>query len=237
MNVFVTVPTYNESENIARLITAIRAVAPDSHIVVADDNSPDGTWKIVEDLGRDDPRVSVLRRMQDKGRGWAGRDAFLFAVDHGADVVVEMDADFSHDPKYIPALLDKIGSFDVVLGSRAVPGGCDLRPSVLRKAITGFSSWYARAVLGLRVRDPNSGFRCFRREVLQAVDLPSFLSAGPSIVQELLYKAHLGGFSIAEIPIVFPDREAGESNLSFSRLAQGFVMVLKFRGLHLLGRF
>ena len=150
--------------------------------------------------------------------------------------MVEMDGDFSHDPKYIPSFLREIRNVDVVIGSRVVAGGQDLRQSPLRRTLTRFSSFYAKVVLGLPVRDCNSGYRCFRREVLEAVDLNSFRSTGPSIVQELLYKAHLRGFSIKEIPIVFTERQAGTSNLNLTKLMQGFLMVLKLRGLALIGR-
>ncbi len=237
MNAFVTLPTYNESENIERLIREIRQREPDMGIVVADDDSPDGTWKIVEEIAKRDPRVFLLRRTENKGRGSAGVEAFQFALAHQADVVIEMDADFSHDPQYIPSLLEKIEDFDVVIGSRAVAHGQDLRKSSLRKRLTALSSFYARTVLSIPVKDCNSGYRCFKREVLEAVDLNSIRSTGPSIVQELLYRAYLRGFSITEIPIVFTERHAGKSNLSLRRLIQGFFMVLKLRGAHLMGRF
>jgi dolichol-phosphate mannosyltransferase len=236
MNAFVILPTYNESDNIERLIGEIRRREPDIGIVVADDDSPDETWKIVREIAKRDPKVFLLRRTENKGRGLAGIEAFQFALARQADVVIEMDADFSHDPQYIPSLLEKIKDFDVVIGSRSVPHGRDLRKSPLRKRLTMFSSLYVRAVLGLPVKDCTSGYRCFRREVLEAVDLNSIHSAGPSIVQELLYKAYLRGFSIAETPIVFVDRQAGKSNLNLRKLIQGFFMVLKLRGMRLMGR-
>lgn len=237
MNAFVTIPTLNESKNIEELIRGIREQEPSIGIVVADDDSPDGTWKIVEEIAKRDPGVFLLRRTTNKGRGTAGIEAFQFALAHQADVVIEMDADFSHDPGDIPAFLEKIKECDVVIGSRAVIHGLDLRNSLLRKGVTALSSFYARTVLGLPVKDCNSGYRCFRREVLKSVDLKTFRSTGPSIVQELLYKAHLRGFAIVEIPIVFSERHAGKSNLSLRRLVQGFLMVLKLRGVHLTGRF
>jgi dolichol-phosphate mannosyltransferase len=237
MDVVITIPTYNESQNIGRLIEAIRALDPAFGIVVADDDSPDGTWKIVETMAKDDPRLFLLRRTQNKGRGAAGVDAFRFALQKGALIVVEMDADFSHEPRYIPLLIDAVRTSDVVLGSRSVAGGKDLRPSSLRRFITAVSSFYTRKVLGVPVRDCNSGYRCFRREVLNAVDLDSIRSVGPSIVQELLYKAYLRGFSITEIPIVFPERNAGESNLNFKKLLQGFLMILKLKRYHLARKF
>jgi dolichol-phosphate mannosyltransferase len=236
MNVFVTLPTFNESGNIERLIGEIRRQKPDIGIVVADDDSPDGTWRIVEGIAEKNPGVFLLRRTERKGRGSAGVDAFRFALERGADVVIEMDADFSHHPKYIPVLLDKIRAYDVALGSRFVEGGQDLRSSFMRRWLTAFSSFYARTVLKLPVKDCNSGYRCFRRKVLEAVDLDSIRSTGPSIVQELLYKAHLRGFSITEIPIAFIEREAGKSNLNFNRLVRGFLMVLKLKRLYLLGK-
>ena len=236
MKVFVTVPTFNESDNIGRLLEEIRCLDQNIGIVVADDDSPDGTWKIVKDISAEDPNVYLLRRMANKGRGSAGVDAFRFALEHQAEVVVEMDADFSHDPKYIPSFLEKISESDLVLGSRAIANGKDLRRSTLRKLVTRISAFYARSVLGLPVKDVNSGYRCFRREVLEAVDLDSIRSVGPSIVQELLYKAHLQGFSISEIPIVFPERQAGESNLNFKKLLQGFLMILKLKSWQLQGK-
>ena len=236
MKTFVTLPTFNEGKNIESLIREIRRQDPNIGIVVADDDSPDGTWRIVEEISTRDPNVYLLRRTTRKGRGSAGVDAFRFALEQHADVVIEMDADFSHDPKYIPLFLERINEFDLVIGSRAVPLGKDLRKSPVRKWITHLSSLYTRSVLGLPFKDCNSGYRCFRREVLEAMDLDAILSTGPSIVQELLFKAYLLGFSICEIPIVFVEREAGESKLNLKRLLKGFLMVLRLKGFHLLGR-
>jgi dolichol-phosphate mannosyltransferase len=236
MKAFVTIPTFNESRNIEPLLREIQRQVPGIDIVVADDDSPDGTWKIVEEIAKKDPHVFLLRRTTNKGRGSAGVDAFRFALRKQAEVVIEMDADFSHDPKHIPQFLEKIKECDVVVGSRAVPLGQDRRKSSVRKWITRFSTLYTRFILGLPVRDCNSGYRCFRGEVLEAVDLDTFLSKGPSIVQELLFKAYLRGFSICEIPIVFTEREAGESKLNVKRLSQGFLMILRLKALHLLGR-
>lgn len=236
MKAFVTLPTFNESKNIEPLIREIHRQDPGIGIVVADDDSPDGTWKIVEEISKKTPNVFLLRRTTHKGRGSAGVDAFRFALKEQADVVIEMDADFSHHPKYIPQLLERIETCDLVIGSRAVAEGKDQRRSLLRKWITQLSSLYTRFVLGLPVRDCNSGFRCFRREVLEAVNLDTIISTGPSIVQELLFKAHLHRFSICEIPIVFIEREAGESKLNLKRLLQGFLMILRLKVLHLLGR-
>jgi dolichol-phosphate mannosyltransferase len=223
MRAFVIIPTYNEAENIERLIREIRRYAPEIGIVVADDDSPDGTWRIVEKVREKDRDLFLLRRTARKGRGKAGIDAFRFVLEQGADVVIEMDGDFSHDPKYIPVFLEKIGEFDLVVGSRAVPEGQDLRPSPLRRYLTRLSTAYARIILALPVKDCNSGYRCFRREVLEGINLDSIRSVGPSIVQELLYKAFLLRFSITEIPIIFVERQAGKSNLNLRKLLQGFL--------------
>jgi dolichol-phosphate mannosyltransferase len=236
MYVFVTLPTYNESGNIKPLIEEIRRLGKDIGIVVADDDSPDGTWKIVQDMALEDDQLFLLRRFENKGRGTAGAEAFQFALDHGADVIIEMDADYSHHPKYIPAFLEAVKRYDLVLGSRSVSEGRDLRPSALRKYLTVFSSFYARSILNLPVKDCNSGFRCYRRDVLETIDMQTIRSVGPSIVQEILYKAHLAGFTIGEIPIDFIEREVGTSNLNLRRLMQGFVMVLNLRFLRIQGK-
>ena len=236
MYVFVTLPTYNEGGNIRPLINDIRSLGKDIGIVVADDDSPDGTWQIAQAMAREDRQVFLLRRFDNKGRGTAGAEAFQFALDHGADVIIEMDADYSHHPRYIPAFLDAIKHYDLVLGSRSVKEGRDLRPSVLRKYLTVFSSFYARSILGLPVKDCNSGYRCYRRKVLETIGMDTIRSVGPSIVQEVLYKAHLAGFSIGEIPIDFIEREVGTSNLNLRRLMQGFLMVLNLRYLHIQGK-
>ncbi len=235
MKPFVTIPTFNENKNIEPLLREIQRRAPGIDIVVADDDSPDGTWKTVEEISKKDPHVFLLRRTSNKGRGSAGVDAFRFALEHQADVVIEMDADFSHDPRHIPQFLERIRECDLVIGSRTVAYGQDQRKSRLRKWITHLSTLYTRFILRLPVRDCNSGYRCFRREVLEAVNLDTLLSKGPSIVQELLFKAYLRGFSICEIPIVFTEREAGESKLDFKRLFQGFLMILRLKLLQLLG--
>ena len=162
MKVFVTIPTYNESENIGRLLEEIQHQVQGIEIVVADDDSPDGTWKIVENISTNDPNVYLLRRLANKGRGSAGVDAFRFALEHDADVVVEMDADFSHDPKYIPLFLEKISESDLVLGSRAIANGKDLRKSPLRKLVTRLSAFLCQE------RPRTSGQGCqLRVQVLQ----------------------------------------------------------------------
>ncbi|MBI1987432.1 MAG: polyprenol monophosphomannose synthase [Nitrospinae bacterium] len=228
--IFVTIPTYNERDNIFQLVNEILRLPGEIEIVVADDDSPDGTWQVVLGLTQREPRVHLLRRTEDKGRGRAGVDAFRYALDHDAEVIFEMDGDLSHHPRYIPLLLKEVRFHDLVIGSRIVSGGVDARSSRLRKAVTQTANAYARWLLGVPVRDCNSGFRCFRREVLEGIDLDSIVSKGPSIVHEILYKAHQRGFSMKEVPIHFEDRQAGQSNLNLKKLLFSAWMVLKLRG-------
>lgn len=227
MKIFVTLPTYNERGNIERLIETLLAIDGDYEVVVIDDDSPDGTWKAVARMGKEDPRIHLIHRTKDAGRGRSGAEGFRFALDHGAGVIVEMDADFSHDPAVVPALVEAAAGADLVLGSRLAPGGSDAERGLMRTLLTGFSSTYARLLLGVPVADCNSGFRCFNRRVLEAIDPDTIESPGPAIVQEVLFRAHRLGFSIAEIPITFKERAAGESNLGFLKLASGFLTVLK----------
>lgn len=232
--IVVMVPTYNEAENIADLVRALRAVdVPGGlEVLVADDDSPDGTWRIVEDLARADKRVHLLRRLKRRGRGSGGIDGFKAALALGADAVVEMDGDFSHRPEHIPALLEALDFYDLVLGSRFVKGGRDADRAVHRRVITFFVRLFIRRRFRIPVKDVSSGFRVFRREVLEALDLDDLRSVGPSVVLETLYKTHLLGFRIGEVPIVFVDRKRGQTKLDGLTLLETLVMALKFTRLY-----
>lgn len=237
MKTFVMIPTYNEKENIKNLIDEIlKLKIKNLHIVVADDNSPDGTWKIAEDLSKKNKSIHLLLRKKDKGRGSAGRDGFIYCLKHRAGIIVEMDADMSHNPKYIPSMIEELKNADLVLGSRRVEGSKEIGRGLLRRVITSLANLYIRLMLGLKVRDCNSGFRCFRRKVLEKINLEKLESKGPAIVQEVLFKAHLKGFKIKEMPITFVERARGYSKLGIPQLAQGYFMVLKLKVQHLLGR-
>jgi dolichol-phosphate mannosyltransferase len=229
MKIFVTIPTYNERENIEVLIQDILSLGRGIEVVVADDDSPDGTWKVAEELSHSNPAVHLLHRKENRGRGSAGKDAFHYALTEGADLIIEMDGDLSHSPQFIPSLIEGTQYFDVVIGSRYVQGGKDMRTSGVRKVISRVSNWYARTVLGLPIIDCNSGFRCFKKQVLEAINPLSLKSTGPSIVHELLYKAYKKGFTIGEIPIQFFEREKDRSKLTFTRLLRGWYMILKIR--------
>lgn len=238
--VVVTVPTFNEAANIGSLLDGLLALGPGFQVLVIDDDSPDGTWRVVGERAARDPRVHLLHRREDKGRGRSGRDGFVRALELGAPVVVEMDADHSHQPRYIPEMIRRLNGgptpVGLVLGSRATAGGRDADRGVVRRAITKLANLYIRVVLGVRVRDCNSGFRAWRRETLQAIRVGETFSAGPAIVQELLFKTARAEIGIAEVPIEFQNRAAGESTLTFGKLLSGYVTVLKLRWLSLTGR-
>ena len=233
MKTFVMIPTYNEKENIGNLINKILSLKiKNLHIVVADDNSPDGTWKIVQEISKKKKQVHLLLRKTNKGRGSGGRAGFIYCMDRGADIIVEMDADMSHDPKYIPSLIKELKNADLVLGSRRVKGSKEIGRSSMRRLLTYFANLYINIVLGLKVKDSNSGFRCFTRETINPKNLKS---KGPEIVQEVLFKAHLKGAIIKEIPITFVNRTKGKSKLRVIQLLISYFMVLKLKFLRLLG--
>lgn len=231
--IWIVVPTYNERENIGNLVASLHRHLPAATVLVVDDTSPDGTAEAVKRLARRDRRLRLLLRPRNlRGRGWAGRDGFLEALRRGAEVVMEMDADLSHDPVFLPALLAPLrrGEADVVLGSRFVPGGQDADRPWYRQAVSRFARKYLNLVLGLSVKDPTSGYRAFTREALRALDVGRLRARDPFIVTEMLYRATRAGSRIAEVPIVFVDRTRGTSKLGFPTLLKylGRALVLRF---------
>jgi len=232
MKTYVMVPTYNEAENIKDLVEQILKLnIKDLSVVVVDDNSPDGTAGIVKNIKN--KNVSVIVRTSIKGRGIAMVDGFRKAIQDKADYIIEMDADFSHDPKYIPKLLEKMDEYDVCLGSRFVNDneekGGQVGRGIVRRTITNCANFYIRTMFGVKIRDCNSGFRCFKRKVLEDIGVDNMKAIGPAIVQELLYKSARKGFKIGEIPIVFVDRQRGKSKLGMKELIKGYTTVLKLR--------
>jgi dolichol-phosphate mannosyltransferase len=210
----VCVPTYNERENVEAITSAILAAVPEVEVLVIDDNSPDGTGQLADGLAARDPRVHVLHRAGKEGLGKAYLAGFAWALARGYRLVMEMDADFSHNPRYLPAMLAAAGEADLALGSRYVPGGGTVNWGLGRKLLSRGGSFYARTLLGLRVRDLTGGFKCFRREVLEAIDLGSVSCTGYAFQIELTYRAIARGFKVAEVPIVFEDRRVGHSKMS-----------------------
>jgi dolichol-phosphate mannosyltransferase len=229
---WLVLPTYNEVENIEAFVAAVRAKLPASaRVLIVDDNSPDGTGEVADRLAAGDPGVTVLHRARKEGLGPAYIAGFRRALGEGAGLVLEMDADFSHDPGYLPALLEASERADLVIGSRYVPGGGVGDWTALRRAISRGGSAYARLVLGLSVRDLTAGFKCFRREVLEAIDLAAVRSRGYAFQVELTYRAIQLGFDVAEVPIVFRERREGSSKMGHSIVAEAVwrVPLLRLR--------
>ena len=210
----VCLPTYDERENIEAITSAILAATPEVDILVIDDNSPDGTGELADAIAAREPRVHVLHRPGKQGLGKAYLAGFAWALARGYALVLEMDADFSHNPTYLPHMLEKARDADLVLGSRNVEGGGTVNWGVGRRILSRGGSLYARTILGLPVRDLTGGFKCFRREVLEAIDLASVQCSGYAFQIELTYRAARKGFRIVEIPIVFEDRRVGRSKMS-----------------------
>jgi len=232
LNIVVVIPTYNERESIESLIREVLSLSLELNILVVDDNSPDGTGAIVSKLAEESPKVGLLTRKKRKGRGSAGVDGFKKVLEMGADLVIEMDADFSHHPRHIPDIVANANNYHVVLGSRFVAGGADRDRGMLRQMVTRLAGLYVRTSLGVKIRDVSSGYRCFRKEVFEKVDLDDMISAGPAIVLEILYKVCLNGFSVKEVPIIFEDRRQGQTKLDTITLLETLVMVLRLRKMH-----
>lgn len=228
---FIVVPTWNESENIELLVETLRnlVIPYDVNILIVDDNSPDKTWERGEQLSDKYDNVFCMRRLINKGRGLAGVAGFNFALQNGADLILEMDADFSHNPCFIPKLLEATEKYDLVLGSRRAVGGAELNRPFYRTVITFFANLYIRILLRVPVKDCNSGFRVFNSKIFNKVDLNKVRAKGPDIVQELLFKVHRAGFSIGEVGVIFKERERGNSSLTFKKVLNGYIAVLRLR--------
>ena len=225
----VVIPTYNERENISALIPRVLEL-PRFRVLVVDDNSPDGTAAVVGVITREQPRVGLLSRPGKQGLGTAYIAGFRRALAEGAEFIFEMDADFSHDPSYLPALLAAAQTrYDLVLGSRYVPGGGTVNWGLLRQLISRGGNIYARAILGLPVMDATGGFRCYRRRVLEAIDLEAIHSNGYSFQIELVYRTLRAGFQIGEVPIIFPDRRVGQSKMSRRIVLEALLTVWRLR--------
>lgn len=224
-------PTYNEADNVEAILRAAGAVleksAPEGfRILVVDDGSPDGTGALADAMAAEHDWVRVLHRTEKAGIGPAYLAGFAHALGEGAGYVMEMDSDFSHDPADLARLLERArGEADLVLGSRYVPGGGVSDWGVLRRLVSEWGSAYSRLVLGLKVRDLTGGFKCFRREVLEAIDFQSVRSRGYAFQVELTYRAAQAGFRIAEVPIVFREREKGQSKMSWKIAAEAMWLV------------
>jgi dolichol-phosphate mannosyltransferase len=226
----IILPTYNESENLEPIIEAIFAVGP-FHILVVDDNSPDGTGEIADRLGAQHPdRVFALHRAAKEGLGKAYLAGFAWGLAQGYDLLFEMDADFSHDPRHLPQFVNRIREgADVVLGSRYIPRGGTRNWTLVRRIISRGGSRYAQLVLGLPLRDLTSGFKCFRRTALEAIDLENISANGYGFQIEVTYRCFKRGLRIVETPIIFVDRRVGQSKMSRHIILEAMLMVWRLR--------
>lgn len=232
--VWVIIPTYNEAENIGSIARAVDSelerLVPGGHrLLIVDDNSPDGTGTLADSLAAELDGVEVMHRTTKSGLGQAYIEGFKHALDSGAELVIEMDADFSHDPCYLAALLQHATAHDLVLGSRYVDGGGVRNWGPLRRLISWGGSTYARMILRVPVRDLTGGFKCMSRAVLEAIELDSLEADGYAFQIEVTYRALQAGFAVAEVPIVFVDRHAGKSKMSWRIAAEAMLLVPRLR--------
>ncbi|HJV34085.1 polyprenol monophosphomannose synthase [Geomonas sp.] len=225
----VVIPTYNERDNLQRLAKEVLSQDPSIHLLVVDDNSPDGTGEVAERLAAETGRVSVLHRAGKLGLGSAYREGFARALEMGAELIVQMDADFSHDPSILPVFFEKIKECDVVVGSRYLNGISVVNWPLRRLMLSYFASVYTRVITGLTIKDCTSGFKCFRAQTLKAIDLSRVRSDGYSFQIEMNYRAVERGFKVAEVPIIFIDRHAGTSKMSKKIVREAVLMVWKLK--------
>jgi len=232
----VVIPTYNERDNLERLSRQVLSQDDAIHLLVVDDNSPDGTGALADRLAAETSRVSVLHRAGKLGLGSAYREGFRLALDLGADFVVQMDADFSHDPSILPLFFEKMQDSDLVIGSRYLNGVSVVNWPLRRLMLSYFASVYTRVITGLTISDCTSGFKCFRRSALQAINLDRVRSDGYSFQIEMNYRCVELGFRVAEVPIIFIDRHAGSSKMSKRIVREAVLMVWKLKLGSLAGR-
>jgi dolichol-phosphate mannosyltransferase len=232
----VIIPTYNELENIPRMIPAVLSQDESINILIVDDGSPDGTGQFVKEEMVKNDRIHLLEREKKLGLGTAYIAGFKYALQNGYDFIFEMDADFSHDPNELKNFLIAIKENDLVLGSRYINGVRVVNWPMTRLLLSFFASVYTRIITGLPVRDATGGFKCFRRKVLEAIDLDKVKSNGYSFQIEMTFKAYCKGFKIKEIPIIFIDREKGHSKMSRKIVREAVTMVWKLRLQHIFGK-
>lgn len=227
MDIRVVVPTYNEKENITELVEQILALPVNAGIIVVDDNSPDGTGQIANGLAAQYERVTIIHRAGKLGLGTAYIAGFKKGLAEGADRLITMDADFSHDPAYIPALVALADHHHITIGSRYIPQGGVVNWGVQRRFLSWGANSFARTALGLKARDCTAGFRCYHREVLLNINLDRIFSNGYSFLVEILYKCQRQGYSVGEIPIIFANRERGQSKISQREIYKAMYTVAR----------
>ena len=227
MDVRVIVPTYNEKENIRDLVEQILALEIKAQVIVVDDNSPDGTGQIADALATENSRVSVIHRPNKLGLGTAYIAGFKQGLAEGADRLITMDADFSHDPSYIPALVKLASHYHITIGSRYIPQGGIMNWEWRRRFLSRGANTFAQTALGLKVNDCTAGFRCYHREVLLSIDLDKIFSNGYSFLVEMIFKCCRKGYTVGEIPIIFANRARGQSKISQNEIYKAMYTVLR----------
>lgn len=226
----IIIPTYNEAENIDKLIPEILRMYPENlEILIVDDNSPDGTWKMVQEMGEKDNRIHLLKREKKSGLGTAYCAGFKYCIEKGYDFIFEMDADFSHDPKEIGNFLNMIREADLVIGSRYLTGVNVINWPMQRLLLSFFANKYTRFITGMPISDSTGGFKCFRRKVLESIDLDNIRSNGYAFQIEMNFKTWKKGYRIKEIPIIFYDRAMGTSKMSKKIVKEAAILVWKLR--------
>jgi len=229
MKTLIIIPTYNEAGNLCPLLKEIFGRVPESDILIVDDNSTDGTGELANQIHTENPQVNVIHRPGKLGLGTAYLAGFKYAIAHNYDAAFEMDADFSHDPRYLPDFLKAIEHADLVIGSRYVPGGGTPDWSPVRRLISSSGNILARFLLGIPIHDCTAGFRCYRCEVLRSIDLDTIQLRGYGFQVELVYRVMKQGFKIVETPIIFVDRRVGKSKMSHKIVIEAFTYVLRTR--------
>lgn len=233
---FVVIPTYNEQDNLRRLLEQVLQQDASLQVLVVDDNSPDGTGQLADELAASNSRINVLHRPGKMGLGSAYRDGFRRAMQLGADLLIEMDADFSHDPAILPVFLEQIKDHDLVIGSRYLNGISVVNWPLRRLMLSYGANWYTRLVTGLTIMDCTSGFKCFRRSLIELIDLDRVKSDGYSFQIEMHFRSAQLGAKITEVPIIFIDRRVGQSKMSKRIVREAVLMVWKLKLGSLFGR-
>lgn len=236
MKALVIIPTYNEIENIERMLRLVPTLHEDLDVLIIDDGSPDGTAAVVKQMKEQDSRIHLIERKGKQGLGSAYVTGFKYAIKNGYDYVLEMDADFSHNPHDIPRLIEAAQKYDLVIGSRYSNGVNIVNWPIKRLLISYFASKYVRIITGMPVKDPTGGFKCFKRQTLEAIDLDQIHSGGYSFQVEMNYRAWCKGFRIKEIPIIFTERVNGVSKMSKAIVWEAAWMIWYLRALRLFGR-
>lgn len=235
MKTAVIIPTYNESDNVVALVEEILGLGVVSDIIIVDDNSPDGTGQLAEELAKQHQGVHVIHRSGKLGLGTAYIAGFKLALSLSADCIMTMDADFSHQPRYIPSLIAQTGVYDLSIGSRYVDGGGTINCNLWRRFLSRMGNIIARLALGLKATDCTAGFRCYRRQVLETIDLDAIFSSGYSFLVEMLYRCQKLGYRVGEVPIVFENRRQGASKISQGEIWKAAYTVLRLGWERLMG--